>query len=154
MPINKLAHVAIRSTNLEATRRFYVDILGMREGFRPPFNFPGLWLYGAEDERDCVHVIGIDQNDPSGLIAYLGDRAEGSLYGSASVDHIAFQATDLPEMLRKLEAVGLPYRERTVPGLGVHQLFVEDPSGVTVELNFPAQEDTTLKRAASRATAR
>jgi hypothetical protein len=34
----------------------------------------------------------------------------------------------------------VPYRERTVPGLGLHQLFIEDPSGITIELNYPADE--------------
>jgi hypothetical protein len=43
-------------------------------------------------------------------------------------------------MYRRLKAMNLPYRERTVPGLGLHQLFLEDPSGITIELNFPLNE--------------
>jgi len=43
-------------------------------------------------------------------------------------------------MHRRLQDSNLPYRERTVPGLGLHQLFVEDPSGITIELNYPADE--------------
>lgn len=142
MPINKLGHFSVRTTALEDSRRFYCDVLGFREGFRPPFDFPGAWLYRGGDESDygVVHLIGIDRNDPAGLTQYLGDRPEASLHGSAAVDHLAFLATDLADMHRRLRGAGLDYRERTVPSLGLHQVFVEDPSGVTIELNFPAAE--------------
>lgn len=146
MPINKLAHFSVRTTDIDASRRFYIEILGFTEGFRPPFEFPGLWLYRGGDEADygVVHIIGIDRNDPEGLRAYLGDKPVDSLHGSAAVDHLAFLATDLAEMHRRLNRAGLDFRERTVPSLGLHQVFVEDPSGVTIELNFPAQEALTL----------
>lgn len=142
MPIAKLAHFSVRTTSIEASRRFYMDILGFKEGFRPAFNFPGVWLYMGGDEADygVVHIIGIDKNDPQGLTAYLGDKAESSLTGSGAVDHLAFLATDLATMRQRLKKAALEYRERTVPDLGLHQVFVEDPSGVTIELNFPAAE--------------
>lgn len=142
MPISKLAHFSVRTTSIEASRRFYMDILGFKEGFRPAFPFPGAWLYlgGDEAEYGVVHIIGIDRNDPHGLASYLGDRAESGLSGSGAVDHVAFLATDLASMRQRLQAAALAYRERTVPDLGLHQVFVEDPSGVTIELNFPAAE--------------
>ena len=146
MGIRKLGHYSIRTGDLEASRRFYTEVLGMKEGFRPPFRFPGIWLYLGGDEGDygVVHIIGIDRNDPEGLKAYLGDKPEESLYGSAAVDHLAFLATNLVEMHRRLHVAGLEFRERTVPSLGLHQVFVEDPSGVTIELNFPAEEARAL----------
>lgn len=142
MPLKKLAHFSVRTTDLESSTKFYTEILGFQVGFRPSFPFPGTWLYqgGDESEFGVVHLIGIDKNDVDGLKAYLGDKDESTLYGSAAVDHVAFIANDLPDMHRRLQQSGLPYRERTVPGLGLHQLFVEDPSGVTIELNFPADE--------------
>lgn len=146
MPISKLAHFSVRTTSLEASRRFYTEILGFKEGYRPAFKFPGLWLYRGGDEADfgVVHIIGIDENDPDGLVQYLGDKASASLHGSAAVDHLAFLATDLRAMRGRLDGAALPYRERTVPDLGLHQLFVEDPSGITIELNFPAAEAQAL----------
>ncbi|MDM7942566.1 MAG: VOC family protein [Hydrogenophaga sp.] len=142
MVVSKLAHFSVRTTDMESSRRFYVDVMGFKEGFRPPFNFPGLWLYIGGDESDygVVHIIGVDTNDSSGLAEYLGERAEEALSGSGVLDHVAFSATDLQEMYRRLKAAGLPFRERTVPSLGLHQVFVEDPSGITIELNFPAGE--------------
>ncbi|WP_322048349.1 VOC family protein [Paraburkholderia sp. J67] len=141
MPVTKLAHYSIRTTDLERSRRFYTDILGFREGFRPPFKFPGIWLYNGADESDfgVVHIIGIDPNDPSGLHDYLGDKALPAS-GTGTVDHIAFLATGLEDFWAALRAGGYEWKDRTVPSLGLHQVFVEDPSGVTIEMNFPAQE--------------
>lgn len=149
MPINKLAHFSVRTTALEASRRFYCNVLGFQEGFRPPFDFPGIWLYRGGDEADygVVHLIGIDKDDPKGLADYLGDKGKEGLHGSAAIDHLAFLATDLPAMHARLRDAGLEYRERTVPSLGLHQLFVEDPSGITIELNFPAAETQALRAA-------
>lgn len=143
MGINKLAHYSIRTTDLEASRVFYTQILGFRVGYRPDFKFPGIWLYMSDDddkEYGTVHIIGIDPNDPQGLIDYLGDKPLDSLQGTGTVDHIAFTATDLAAMRKNLSARGLDFFERTVPSLGLHQLFLTDPSGVTIELNYPAAE--------------
>jgi catechol 2,3-dioxygenase-like lactoylglutathione lyase family enzyme len=152
VPIEKLAHYSVRTTDLEASLRFYTEVLGFIEGFRPPFDFPGAWLYQGGDESTygIVHLIGIDRKDPSGLIAYLGDKAAGSLEGSGAIDHLAFLAGGLSEMHLRLNGAGIQFRERTVPSLGLHQVFLEDPSQVTIELNFPAKEVAQLAEAKAR----
>lgn len=141
MAITKLAHYSIRTTDLERSCAFYERILGFRRGYRPPFDFPGAWLYMGDDERDfgTVHIIGIDPNNAAGLSAYLGDKAL-SESGTGTVDHIAFLARGVADMWKTLRAEGIAWRDRTVPSLGLHQLFIEDPSGVTIELNYPAEE--------------
>jgi len=142
MAIDRLAHYSVRTTDLAASRRFYTEALGFREGYRPPFEFPGHWLYRDEDESDhgVVHLVGIDLDDPQGLKAYLGDKPLDGLSGSGAVDHLAFIASGLHELTERLRRMDCEYRERTVPSLGLHQVFVEDPSGITIELNFNAQE--------------
>lgn len=143
MPIGKLDHYSIRTLDIEASRKFYTEIMEFQIGFRPPFKFPGVWLYnGAPYPESCgvVHIIGIDLNDPQGLKEYLGDRDLDTLNGTGTVDHMAFNATGLDDMLARLERHGVAYRERSVPLLGLHQVFFEDPSGVTIELNFPGAE--------------
>lgn len=142
MGISKLGHYSIRTTDLEASRQFYTTVLGFKEGFRPPFKFPGIWLYmgGDEAEYGTVHIIGIDLNDKQGLIDYLGDKSPDSLKGTGTVDHVAFLATGLGEMRTRLQSMGTPFTERTVPSLGLHQVFITDPSDVTIELNYPSEE--------------
>jgi catechol 2,3-dioxygenase-like lactoylglutathione lyase family enzyme len=146
MPIGKLAHYSVRTTDLSASLKFYTEVLGFKVGFRPPFNFPGVWLYLGDDESTygVVHLIGIDPNDSSGLVTYLGDKAANDLVGSASIDHLAFLASDLPDMYQRLKNAAIEYRERTIPSLGLHQVFLEDPSKVTIELNYPAEEAIRL----------
>jgi len=142
-----LNHYSIRTTDLAACERFYCGLLGLQVGPRPPFPFPGLWLYAGDTgqwSNAAVHIIGIDRNDPVGLKQYLGDRAEEGLHGSGAVDHVAFFATGLSETLARLKDQGIALRERTVPLLQLHQIFVDDPNGVVVELNFPAAEKAAL----------
>jgi catechol 2,3-dioxygenase-like lactoylglutathione lyase family enzyme len=146
-----LNHYSIRTTDLDACERFYVDVLGLQVGPRPDFPFPGLWLYAgdtAQFANAVVHIIGIDRNDPAGLQQYLGDRGLDSLQGSGAVDHVAFFATGLAETVARLQSKGVASRERTVPSLGLHQLFLDDPNGVVIELNFPAHEKAGAAAAA------
>ena len=140
MSISKLGHYSVRTADLEAAVRFYTRVLGLREGFRPAFNFPGAWLYNGADEADfgVVHLIGVDLDSPQGLLDYLGDKADTT--GTGAIDHLAFIATDVRGFRTRLERDEIAFRERTVPGLGLHQVFFEDPSGVTIEMNFPAHE--------------
>jgi len=151
-----LNHFSIRSLDLPACERFYCGLLGLQVGPRPEFPFPGLWLYQGDTSvwaNAAVHIIGIDRKDPEGLKRYLGDRDEASLQGTGSVDHLAFFATGLADTLERLRGQGVPVRERTVPGLGLHQLFLDDPNGVVIELNFPAAEHAALAGGAPAAAA-
>lgn len=137
----QLNHVSIHSTDLAACERFYTDALGLVVGPRPPFPFPGLWLYNGDPADDSnanavVHIIGTDRSD-AGAPA---NGPERSLSGSGAVDHVAFTGSDLVETLARLRRHGVPYRERTVPLLGLHQVFVDDPHGVVIEIRFPASE--------------
>jgi len=146
-----LNHCSIRTLDLSACERFYCGLLGLAVGPRPEFPFPGLWLYAGDPSvwaNACVHIIGIDANDPEGLKQYLGDKDVTSLQGTGAIDHVAFFATGLAETLARLKEKGIDARERTVPGLGLHQVFVDDPNGVVVELNFPVAEHAALTAAA------
>ena len=145
MSIDKLSHYSVRTLDLEATRRFYTEVMEFSVGPRPPFKFPGLWLYrGSHDTYDnaIVHIVGTDPDNPQGLKDYLGDRDVSTLSGgTGTFDHIAFVATDLRDMLARLRQKNIPYRERAVPDLGLHQVFLDDPSGVVIELNYPSSEN-------------
>ena len=133
MAIQVLNHFSVRTADMRRSRDFYVKVLGFVEGDRPPFPFPGYWLYC--DGIPVVHVIGAEPDNDAGLEGYLGARSGAA--GGGSLDHIAFTASDLEAMRRRLEALGVEFAERDVPLLGLKQLFVTDPDGITLELNFP-----------------
>mgnify|MGYP006097787227 CR=1 FL=1 len=139
MPINTLDHCSIRTLDLKESRTFYVNILSMQEGYRPDLPFPGHWLY--LDEQTVIHLVGVDPDDPRGLVEYLGgDIDPETLNGSGSVDHIAFRATAAPTMIERLTKNNVSYRERHVPNMDLYQLFLEDPNGITIELNYFSSE--------------
>lgn len=124
MPLKNLNHYLIRARDVDATRDFYRDILGLTQGERPPFQFRGYWMYIGD--RAVVH---------------LAERAPGAEAGdTGAIDHIAFEAAGLTEMLERLKTHGVPARNRKVPGQGLHQVFVTDPDGVMIELNYAAAE--------------
>ncbi|MBI3451404.1 MAG: VOC family protein [Rhodospirillales bacterium] len=122
MTIAGLDHFTILTEDIAATRRFYCELLGLSEGPRPPFDFPGAWLYAGG--HPVVHIVA-GRKVPAG--------------GTGALDHLAFKAGGDPAALKqRLEAAGCAVTARVVPGSGIHQLFCHDPSGVRVELNFPA----------------
>lgn len=142
MGIQKLAHYSIRTTDLEASRKFYTEVMGFKVGYRPDFKFPGLWLYRGGDEHEfgIVHIIDVNLKDREAVNAYLGDKPADNLQGTGTLDHIAFFATGLAEMRERLAGLKVEFMERTVPSLGLHQVFLTDPSDVTIELNYSSEE--------------
>lgn len=123
MPATALDHCTVLTDDVETTVAFYGDLLGLRAGARPPFAFPGAWLYVGE--RAVLHVIG-------------GRKREGLKPGV--IDHVAFSAEGLAATIARLETRGLAYDCRRLPGDGTWQLFFHDPNGVRVELDFAATE--------------
>lgn len=134
MSVSGLDHYAIRTLKLSATRDFYVGALGMEDGERPDFPFPGHWLYLGG--QALVHLIGIDPDDTSGLERHLREIDRETLVGSGAVDHLAFRGSGAGEQMARLKARGIAYRENRVPGMDLFQIFIEDPNDITVELNF------------------
>jgi len=132
-----LSHYNVRTRKAAETRDFYVDVLGLREGDRPEFPFPGHWMYCGE--MDVLHIVGIVDDD-AGLKDYLGDRgAEADLQGGGAIDHIAFTATDAVAMAKHFVKHDIAARHRRVPNMDLYQIFLEDPNGITIELNFPGE---------------
>ena len=146
MSIRKLGHYSIRTGDLEASRRFYTDVLELTRGLPAAVQVSGHLVLPGGDEADfgVVHIIGIDANDPQGLKDYLGDKDEASLFGSGAVDHVAFLASGLPRMRRRLSQRGVPFTERTRAFAGPAPGVRHDPSGVTIEMNYPHDEARKL----------
>ncbi|MDA0231321.1 MAG: VOC family protein [Proteobacteria bacterium] len=134
MALHSLDHVTIRPRDLEATRDFYVNIVGLRDGQRPPFGFPGYWLYAGE--VPVIHLVGAG-NPTDDFVGYSGATQPAA--GSGAVDHVAFtyDAEDYDKTCAAIAALGFASKSQTVPKLGLRQLFIKNPDDVLVELNFP-----------------
>jgi len=133
MTLTGLQHVLVLTEDIDATRDFYRDVVGLTVGERPPLEFPGYWLYA--DGVPCLHVADrrayIAHAETLGLAVALGAAGVGP------VDHVAFGAGDYEEVSARLQARGVSAVANHVPG-GPRQLFIDDPNGVRVEINVNA----------------
>ena len=131
MGVQALEHVTIRCAQRQRTRDFYVELMGLTEGERPNFPFRGHWLYLGG--VPVIHLVeAADSGGAWGRETQLPDPAEGT----GAFDHVAFQGDDFAAMRDRLKGAGVTFREREVPGGRLKQLFVPDPEGVLVEINF------------------
>jgi catechol 2,3-dioxygenase-like lactoylglutathione lyase family enzyme len=133
MPVIELNHYFVRAKDLEQSRRFYCDVLGFDVMPRPNFPFPGYWL--GVNGKIQVHM-GL-HDVPNSELHYYGTTPASATDNSGSVDHIAFLATEPESFARRFEAIGLTARKRYRAEIQLFQMFVKDPDGLTIELNFP-----------------
>ncbi len=119
MTIAGVNHFNIATGDLERSRRFYSEVLGLREGERPPFSRPGAWMY-----------IG---GQP---ILHISTGRAAKTQRSDAFDHVAFTAADIEGTRATLRKHGIYFEEYAVPDRELHQLFFRDPDGVEIELQF------------------
>ena len=127
--VKTIDHATLVVADLERSRQFYVDLLGMREVPRPDFGFPGLWFQAGNTQ------IHLNIESPEAGTA-------GLKYTATSITralHLAFQvqdATAAAEILRRrgVEIIAGP---RNRPD-GAIQLYVMDPDGHQIEITSPA----------------
>jgi catechol 2,3-dioxygenase-like lactoylglutathione lyase family enzyme len=141
MPLQHLEHFLVQCADIEATREWYVRVLGLREGPHPDFKFPVCWLYIGE--KDVIHITQGGKEVSENRRRYLGQQSE-TLEGSGVIDHVAFRCTGLQEMMAHLTAQKVKFSQRQVSDQGLYQLFLADPNGIKVELNFAAAEASDL----------
>jgi len=126
MPIRDINHYNLRGPRevLDRLRDWYRDTLGMETGDRPPFSHFGYWLYA--------------QGRP---ILHLSEEGRGESHpvpGAGTFDHVAFTCTGFAAMRERLDALAVAYRVADVPLTRQRQIFLKDPAGNGVELNFDA----------------
>ena len=119
MPALSLDHYNIFCKDLDATVRFYERYVGLTNGDRPPFPFPGAWMYAGD--KAILHIV---------------SETGRSDQGSGAIDHIAINCSDIRGTLDQIKKDNMPFEVRKVPARPLQQVFVHDPDGVMIELNF------------------
>ena len=142
MPLHHLEHFLIQTADMALTRDWYVKVLGLREGAHPDFKFPVCWLYIGD--TDVIHVTEGGKEVSLNRMAYLGQQSE-AVEGSGVIDHVAFRCTGLADMMEHLRALGVKFTRRQVDAQGLFQLFLIDPNGIKVELNFANSEAAGIR---------
>ena len=120
LSINHIQIVAEKDLVLKL-RDFYCDVVGLTDGFRPPVERVGFWWYIGD--KDVVHLITPKEGD-------------GRSPQKSSFDHVAFKTGDYEVVLKRLKSLNISFEEKPIPGMTSHQIFLRDPAGNRVELNF------------------
>ena len=141
----KLEHYNLMTKRLRETVDFYVEVLGLYEGFYPVELGPGAWLYDSSD-TPVVHMQEITADSYEARIektsGRIKDGRDGAprefdkVYGAGTIDHIAFACVDIEGFKDRLKQMDVPFGETGVASAAVRQLFLRDPNGIVVELNF------------------
>ena len=127
MSVGVLDHYNVSTRKLAETIRFYEDVLGFKNGPRPPFNFPGAWLYSGD--HPVLHINDISQTDRE-------QRPD-----SGVIDHVAFGSQGFEAMRQHLTGKGVQHRVNQVPNSPRWQIFFRDPNNVEIELNFETRNE-------------
>jgi catechol 2,3-dioxygenase-like lactoylglutathione lyase family enzyme len=127
MPVTSMNHFTILTDDLDTTLAFYAEHLNLRPGPRPPFTFPGAWLYAEGGNDPILHIVA---------------GKEKSVLVKGVIDHMAFTGKDLAGAVAKLKAKSVPYELRRLPEYRTWQLFFHDPNQAKIEIDFdPAERE-------------
>ena len=107
---------------IEKLKNFYIEIVGLKLGHRPPFKNGGYWLYA--NDKDVLH-LSFSKNDIT-----------NELHVSSTFDHMAFTAENEVDHIKILKENNIDYIIREVPEIGTRQIFFKDPAGNGIELIF------------------
>jgi catechol 2,3-dioxygenase-like lactoylglutathione lyase family enzyme len=119
--VSALHHVTIGCAPEDLPRLldFYTTTIGLHEGYRPALRHPGHWLYAGTEA--IVHL--------NALLAQTPPQ-------HGPVDHVALKAHGLVSTRKVLRDARIEFSEKPLNGTSLHQVFLKDPLGLTVELNF------------------
>jgi catechol 2,3-dioxygenase-like lactoylglutathione lyase family enzyme len=132
MPLQLLEHFLVMTDDVDATRDFYCEVLDFREGFRPELDFLGYWLYLGD--IPVIHIA--DWSSYTSHSQQLGIPVTTPAPSTGVFDHVAFNGSNAQEMIERLQMRGIPFERNDVPGIGLVQLFLNDPNGLKLELNY------------------
>jgi catechol 2,3-dioxygenase-like lactoylglutathione lyase family enzyme len=122
LEVEAIHHVSLAVTDLEAARRFWGGVLGLREIPRPEFPFPGAWYeVGGRQVHLIVHGAGRTLRHTRDVDSHDG--------------HVALRVRSYAGAKAHLAAQGVAVRDRYENHTPWAQLYVTDPDGNVVELN-------------------
>jgi catechol 2,3-dioxygenase-like lactoylglutathione lyase family enzyme len=127
-----MEHYLVLSDDIDDTKRFYCEVLGVAEGFRPDLGFPGYWLYAGG--TPCIHIAEWETYKVFAEEAGIPISTRGA--GTGALDHIAFNAAGFDATVERLERLGIPMGSNVLDEIGLRHLYIRDPNGHVIELNF------------------
>ncbi len=129
MRVNQLDHINVQTVKLADTVRFYADVLDLRVGDPPPPLDPSevQWMFDSENRA----IFHLSMPGPLRGVGYVN-----SGHDTGAVHHVALDCSGHDEMIDRLDGFGLTHRENHVTAIDLKQIFVHDPNGILLELNY------------------
>ena len=130
-------HYTVRCADLEASWRFYEEVLGLSVATRPGVAVPA--AIASIGDVQVVHLFQAtpEQDAVLGPVSAVTDP-QASAWRTGRVQHVGFWAKDVEDMRARFADHQVPYRERRMADK--HQYVVYDPDAVEIEINFPLTE--------------
>jgi len=127
--VKNIDHVTLVVKNLEASKQFYVDLLGMEEVPRPAFSFAGSWFQAGNTQ---IHLILEHTESGSAGNVQPDERVKSRTH------HLAFLVEDATKAAEQLTGKGIDLISGPRPRPdGAIQVFLNDPDGHVVEITSP-----------------
>jgi len=122
--ISAINHYNLRSESkmMEILKNFYIEVVGLKMGTRPPFKSNGFWLNAGK--KDVLHLSETKKNDMNPVNI------------KSTFDHMAFTAEGKEKYIKILKERKIEFYLRKVPEIGTEQIFFKDPAGNGIELIF------------------
>ncbi len=127
MHIKELNHVNLRTQDLAGMIDWYVNVLGLKNGYRPAFPFAGAWLYAGD--TPVVHLVEVETPPGAG--------SDGDL----KLEHFAFAASGAAQFEQRLQAHKQKFRKSGIEEIGLVAFNVWDPDGNHIHVDFQTDED-------------
>ena len=136
MPITRFDHYTVRSADVDASWRFYEQVLGL--SVRERTGFPVKAYIASAGETEVVHCFQATPEVDAALKQIAYPASEAMTWKTARIQHVEFWATGWAELKQGWDKRGVKYTERTLPDK--HQVGITDPDEIVVNLNFPLSE--------------
>jgi len=120
MSIRSLAHVCIKTTNLDATTDFYCGALGMKKAFNFIMKEKVIGFYMKASNETFVEV-------------FLADEVEK--VGKQALNHFCLQADSLETLRKALIERGYSPNEIKMGADKSPQFWIKDPNGLDIEFH-------------------
>ena len=142
--IKKLDHINILCQVIDETVRFYTELFDMTQTPVPgQTDGGGVWLYDRGG-NPIFHVQKVDPAAPektferirTRLGSLSGDMGPSTITGTGLIEHVALECAEYDTLRGRLDAARLEFKTSDIPSIGLRQIFVKDPNGIILELNF------------------
>jgi catechol 2,3-dioxygenase-like lactoylglutathione lyase family enzyme len=138
MTVEAFDHYTIRCAELQASWRFYAEVLGFRVTERPGVSIPAAIAYLGDTM--LIHLFQAGPDLEAIFARLKPPDAEAARWGSGRMHHVAFRARGLAAMRQRLAQHGIAFTERTLESQAKHLLVLKDPDNVEIELAFGLHE--------------